>query len=195
MARKAIQKAENICVKKFTKHCIEQTKLFKGHNPLWDGCKADIYTETIDGKSYIVELKHTTIYNLDQMKQWGAMMEKNKFIYLQQNSGEYKDKIVGGIYLRFLKDGWMAWDVTNTDSATLKVRRYERKAVKVSNRKNNTKNTEVYLLDWNTALHIYDYKGNNIKQQWLDETITKYPKITIEELKQRLQQNKTFNNE
>lgn len=190
MARKAIQKAENICVKKFTKHCIEQTKLFTECDTLPDGFKVDIFSKLTDKTPYWIELKHTTKYDLAYMKQFGAMMEKDKLTNIRTIVNEIG---FNGMYLRFLEDGWMAWDVNKINN--LSEDNKQRKATKVSNRRNNTKNDAYWLLDWSEAMFIYDYKNNNVKQQWLDETITKYPKITIEELKQRLQQNKTFNNE
>jgi len=190
MARKAVLNAENRCIKKFIKYCETKPQLFKGHNPLWDGCKADIYTETIDGKSYFVELKQTRKYDIAYMKYYGALMEKDKLSYLQQISGEYKDKIVGGMYLRFLKDGWMCWDINNIN--TLSEDNKARKAVKVSTRMDNVKKTPYWLLDWHDAMYIYNYDGMNVKQQWLDEeeAMVKRPKISFDELKQRLAQHK-----
>ena len=165
---KAVDKHESQCVKKFTKHCIKQTNQFIGLNELPPGTQADIYTESSTTR-YIAELKNTRKYNIGYMKQYGALMEKDKLAYLQNVAKEYE---INSLYIRFLVDGWMAWDVTNIDASTLDVNHYKRKAVKVSNRRDNIKNTEVYLLGWRTALHIYDYKGNDVKQHWLDDEET-----------------------
>jgi hypothetical protein len=116
-------------------------------------------------------------------------MEKDKLTNIKTIVNEVGGN---GMYLRFLDDGWMCWDVNKINN--LSEDNKQRKATKVSNRRNNIKNDAYWLLDWSEAMFIYDYSGNNVKQQWLDEAITKFPKVTIEELKQRLQQNKTFNN-
>jgi hypothetical protein len=166
---KAVDKHESQCVKKFNKHCIKQTNLFIGLNELPPGTQADIYTESASTR-YIAELKNTRKYDIGYMKQYGALMEKDKLSYLQDAARVFE---LNTLYIRFLKDGWMAWDVTNIDASTLDVNNYKRKAVKVSNRQFNIKNTEVYLLKWRDAIYIYDYKGNDVKQQWLadEETI------------------------
>lgn len=162
---KAVDKHESQCVKKFNKHCIKQTNLFIGLNELPPGTQADIYTESPTTR-YIAELKNTRKYDIGYMKQFGALMEKDKLAYLQDAARVFE---LNTLYIRFLKDGWMAWDVTNIDPQTLEVNNYKRKAVKVSNRQHNIKNTEVYLLNWRTALYIYDYKGNDVKSKWLTD--------------------------
>jgi len=191
MARKAVQNAENRCIKKFAKYCVDKTQLFRGYKPFWESCKVDIYTETTEGKSYIVELKQTRKYDINYMRYYGALMEKDKLNYLKINSGEWDNNmIVGGMYLRFLKDGWMCWDVN--DITTLSEDNKQRKEVKVSTRMNNVKKTPYWLLDWHDAKYIYNYDGVDMKQLWLDEEEwqKKFPKLSEEEWHKRLRQHK-----
>ena len=187
MPRKAVQNAENRCVKKFNKHCVEQTKLFVGCDMLPDGFKVDVFSQLINKTPYWIELKYTTKYDINYMRYYGALMEKDKLTNIKTIVNEVGGN---GMYLRFLKDGWMCWDIN--DITTLSEDNKQRKAVKVSTRIDNVKKTPYWLLDWRDAKYIYNYDGVDMKQVWLgeEEWKIKRPIMSIDEVKQRLHQHK-----
>jgi len=182
MPRKAVLNAENRCIKKFIKHCEKQTKLFVGCDMMPDGFKVDIFSQLVDKTPYWIELKSTNKYDIAYMKHYGALMEKDKLTNLRTIVNEVGGK---GMYLRFLEDGWMAWDIDNIN--TLSEDNKARKAVKVSTKRDNIKKTPYWLLDWHDAMFIYDYNGVDVKQQWLDqEMMIDCSKMSFDEVKQLL---------
>ncbi len=111
----------------------------------------DIMAEK-DGREYYFELKNTIRYSINDFYAEGAMIEIDKWNYLATLTS--KTQYV--YYLRFYKDGYAIWLISDLSVDNLTQTFYTRKAVTVSN-KDVYKRRDCLLLPFEKTLAIHHY--------------------------------------